>query len=164
MWHVKDEIAPAILLVVDFGGWYRLDSRSPNCSSSDMIQHTQVSVIKDVIVPYTHLLPKLHLSENKERRNLLYFKGAKHRHRVSIVSFWTRLACFFLWNFTLASFMTYNWTWTLTLLFGFFNINVCLLKPHSNMSIMVSLFIILFYTRQEDLIISVIWENMLSTI
>ncbi|KAK2457815.1 putative arabinosyltransferase ARAD1 [Trifolium repens] len=85
MWHVKDEIAPAILLVVDFGGWYRLDSKSSNCSSSDMIQHTQVSVIKDVIVPYTHLLPKLHLSENKERRNLLYFKGAKHRHRGGLV-------------------------------------------------------------------------------
>lgn len=88
MWHVKDEIAPAILLVVDFGGWYRLDSKSSNCSSSsEMIQHTQVSVLKDVIVPYTHLLPRLHLSENQERRHLLYFKGAKHRHRVSIVSY-----------------------------------------------------------------------------
>lgn len=85
MWHVKDEIAPAILLVVDFGGWYRLDSKLSNCTSSEMIQHTQVSVIKDVIVPYTHLLPRLHLSENKERHNLLYFKGAKHRHRGGLV-------------------------------------------------------------------------------
>ncbi|CAI8604275.1 unnamed protein product [Vicia faba] len=85
MWHVKDEIAPAVLLVVDFGGWYRLDSKSSNCSSSEMIQHTQVSVIKDVIVPYTHLLPSLHLSENKKRHNLLYFKGAKHRHRGGLV-------------------------------------------------------------------------------
>ncbi|XP_004496813.1 probable arabinosyltransferase ARAD1, partial [Cicer arietinum] len=85
MWHVKDEIAPAILLVVDFGGWYRLDSKSSNCTSSEMIQHTQVSVIKDVIVPYTHLLPSLHLSQNQERRNLLYFKGAKHRHRGGLV-------------------------------------------------------------------------------
>ncbi|XP_015942458.1 probable arabinosyltransferase ARAD1 [Arachis duranensis] len=85
MWHVKDEIAPAILLVVDFGGWYRLDSKSSNCSSSEMIQHTQVSVIKDVIVPYTHLLPRLQLSENQERHSLLYFKGAKHRHRGGLV-------------------------------------------------------------------------------
>ncbi|XP_027364179.1 probable arabinosyltransferase ARAD2 [Abrus precatorius] len=85
MWHVKDEIAPAILLVVDFGGWYRIDSKSSNCSSTDMIQHTKVSVLKDVIVPYTHLLPRLHLSENKERHNLLYFKGAKHRHRGGLV-------------------------------------------------------------------------------
>ncbi|QHN79075.1 putative arabinosyltransferase [Arachis hypogaea] len=85
MWHVKDEISPAILLVVDFGGWYRLDSKSSNCSSSEMIQHTQVSVIKDVIVPYTHLLPRLQLSENQERHSLLYFKGAKHRHRGGLV-------------------------------------------------------------------------------
>ncbi|XP_058769954.1 probable arabinosyltransferase ARAD2 [Vicia villosa] len=85
MWHVKDEIAPAVLLVVDFGGWYRLDSKSSNCTSSEMIQHTQVSVIKDVIVPYTHLLPSLHLSENQKRHNLLYFKGAKHRHRGGLV-------------------------------------------------------------------------------
>ncbi|OIV91404.1 hypothetical protein TanjilG_02022 [Lupinus angustifolius] len=85
MWHVKDEIAPAILLVVDFGGWYRQDSKSSNCTSSEMIQHTQVSVLKDVIIPYTHLLPRLHLSENQERRSLLYFKGAKHRHRGGLV-------------------------------------------------------------------------------
>jgi len=84
MWHLRAEIAPAILLVVDFGGWYRLDSKSSNGSSSDMIQHTQVSLLKDVIVPYTHLLPRLQLSENKKRSTLLYFKGAKHRHRVSI--------------------------------------------------------------------------------
>ncbi|KAE9618343.1 putative xylogalacturonan beta-1,3-xylosyltransferase [Lupinus albus] len=85
MWHVKDEIAPAILLVVDFGGWYRQDSKSSNSTSSEMIQHTQVSVLKDVIIPYTHLLPRLHLSENQERHNLLYFKGAKHRHRGGLV-------------------------------------------------------------------------------
>ncbi|KAF7812065.1 putative arabinosyltransferase ARAD1 [Senna tora] len=85
MWHVKDEIAPAILLVVDFGGWYRLDSKSSNCSLPDAIPHTQVSLLKDVIVPYTHLLPRLQLSENQERHNLLYFKGAKHRHRGGLV-------------------------------------------------------------------------------
>lgn len=83
MWHVRDEIALAILLVVDFGGWYRLDSKASNGNSSNMIQHTQVSLLKDIIVPYTHLLPRLHLSENQDRRTLLYFKGAKHRHRVS---------------------------------------------------------------------------------
>ncbi|OAY23677.1 probable arabinosyltransferase ARAD1 [Manihot esculenta] len=85
MWHVRSEIAPAILLVVDFGGWYRLDSKSSNGNSSDRIQHTQVSLLKDVIVPYTHLLPRLDLSENKKRHTLLYFKGAKHRHRGGIV-------------------------------------------------------------------------------
>ena len=56
MWHVRAEIAPAILLVVDFGGWYKLDSKSAGSNSSNMIQHTQVSLLKDVIVPYTHLL------------------------------------------------------------------------------------------------------------
>ncbi|KAL7118087.1 hypothetical protein ACP275_03G113200 [Erythranthe tilingii] len=86
MWHVKDEIAPAVLLVVDFGGWYRLDSKTSNDSSSDLtIHHTQVSLLKDVIVPYTHLLPTLHISENKKRHTLLYFKGAKHRHRTGLV-------------------------------------------------------------------------------
>lgn len=85
MWHVRAEIAPAILLVVDFGGWYQLDSKSSNGSSPDMIQHTQVSILKDVIVPYTHLLPRLHLSEDHRRQTLLYFKGAKHRHRGGIV-------------------------------------------------------------------------------
>ncbi|KAK9271383.1 hypothetical protein L1049_026973 [Liquidambar formosana] len=85
MWHVRAEIAPAILLVVDFGGWYRLDSKASNSSSSDMIQHTQVSLLKDVIVPYTHLLPRLHLSKNQKRQTLLYFKGAKHRHRGGLV-------------------------------------------------------------------------------
>ncbi|KAG2662953.1 hypothetical protein I3760_16G005200 [Carya illinoinensis] len=85
MWHVRAEIAPAILLVVDFGGWYRLDSKSSNGSSPDRIQHTQVSLLKDVIVPYTHLLPRLHLSEDQRRLMLLYFKGAKHRHRGGVV-------------------------------------------------------------------------------
>ncbi|GMY29570.1 probable arabinosyltransferase ARAD2 [Fagus crenata] len=85
MWHVRAEIAPAILLVVDFGGWFRLDSKSSNGSAPDMIQHTQVSLLKDVIVPYTHLLPRLHLSEDQSRQTLLYFKGAKHRHRGGVV-------------------------------------------------------------------------------
>lgn len=85
MWHVRAEIAPAILLVVDFGGWYKLDSKSANRSSSHMIQHTQVSLLKDVIVPYTHLLPTLLLSENKDRPILLYFKGARHRHRGGLI-------------------------------------------------------------------------------
>ncbi|KAL2324699.1 hypothetical protein Fmac_023757 [Flemingia macrophylla] len=87
MWHVKDEIAASVLLVVDFGGWYRLDSRGrgSNCSESGVVPHTQVSLLKDVIVPYTHLLPRLDLSENKERDKLLYFKGAKHRHRGGLI-------------------------------------------------------------------------------
>ncbi|CAK9168119.1 unnamed protein product [Ilex paraguariensis] len=84
MWHVREEIAHAVLLVVDFGGWYRLDSKASN-GSSDMIQHIQVSLLKDVIVPYTHLLPRLHISENRRRQTLLYFKGAKHRHRGGLV-------------------------------------------------------------------------------
>ncbi|CAL5029383.1 unnamed protein product [Urochloa decumbens] len=85
MWHVRTEIAPAILLVVDFGGWYKLDSKTASRNSSHMIQHTQVSLLKDVIVPYTHLLPTLPLSDNKDRPTLLYFKGAKHRHRGGLV-------------------------------------------------------------------------------
>ncbi|CAN6229991.1 unnamed protein product [Urochloa humidicola] len=85
MWHVRTEIAPAILLVVDFGGWYKLDSKTASRNTSHMIQHTQVSLLKDVIVPYTHLLPTLPLSENKDRPILLYFKGAKHRHRGGLV-------------------------------------------------------------------------------
>ncbi|KAF9603594.1 hypothetical protein IFM89_037093 [Coptis chinensis] len=85
MWHVRAEIAPAVLLVVDFGGWYRLDSKASSGNSSDMIQHTQVSLLKDVIVPYTHLLPRLQLSEDQNRQTLLYFKGAKHRHRGGLV-------------------------------------------------------------------------------
>ncbi|KAL6569582.1 hypothetical protein OROMI_014096 [Orobanche minor] len=86
MWHLKDEIAPGILLVVDFGGWYRLDSKTSNGSSfNSMISHSQVSLLKDVIVPYTHLLPRLYISENKRRSTLLYFKGAKHRHRGGLV-------------------------------------------------------------------------------
>ncbi|CAN6928532.1 unnamed protein product [Brassica oleracea] len=87
MWHVRHEIALSILLVVDFGGWFRLDSKSFNPSTSfpERIEHTQVSVIKDVIVPYTHLLPRLHLSRNQRRHSLLYFKGAKHRHRGGLI-------------------------------------------------------------------------------
>ncbi|CAN8290020.1 unnamed protein product [Cochlearia groenlandica] len=87
MWHVREEIALSILLVVDFGGWFRKDSKSSNSSSSlpERIEHTQVSVIKDVIVPYTHLLPRLDLSQNQRRRSLLYFKGAKHRHRGGLI-------------------------------------------------------------------------------
>ncbi|KAM0033971.1 putative xylogalacturonan beta-1,3-xylosyltransferase [Helianthus debilis subsp. tardiflorus] len=87
MFHVREEISPAVLLVVDFGGWYKADSKASSNGNnmSDMIQHTQVSLLKDVIVPYTHLLPKLLLSENQKRRTLLYFKGAKHRHRGGLV-------------------------------------------------------------------------------
>lgn len=94
MWHVKAEIAPAILLVVDFGGWYKLDSKASNGSLPDMVQHTQVSLLKDVIVPYTHLLPRLDISENQKRDTLLYFKGAKHRHRGGLVreKLWDLLA------------------------------------------------------------------------
>lgn len=84
MWHFRGEIALSVLLVVDFGGWYGLDSKSLNGNSSDMIQHTKVSLLKDVIVPYTYLLPRLHPSENQRCQTLLYFKGAKHRHRASI--------------------------------------------------------------------------------
>ncbi|KAF3322512.1 putative arabinosyltransferase ARAD1 [Carex littledalei] len=87
MWHAKADIAPAMLLVVDFGGWYKLDSQSmKNGTVPERIQHTQVSLIKDVIVPYTHLLPTLPISENTVTRHiLLYFKGAKHRHRGGLV-------------------------------------------------------------------------------
>ncbi|KAE8714275.1 hypothetical protein F3Y22_tig00110198pilonHSYRG00106 [Hibiscus syriacus] len=85
MWHFREEIAPAVLLVVDFGGWYRLDTKSSDGTSSVMIRHTQVSLLKDVIVPYTHLLPRLRLSENQKRHTLLYFKGAKHRHQGGLV-------------------------------------------------------------------------------
>ncbi|KAK9087436.1 hypothetical protein Syun_029830 [Stephania yunnanensis] len=85
MWHVKDDIAPAILLLVDFGGWYRTDSKAACGNSSDMIHHTQVSLLKDVIVPYTHMLPRLFISDDRDRKTLLYFKGAKHRHRGGLV-------------------------------------------------------------------------------
>ncbi|GLU16917.1 hypothetical protein SLE2022_333220 [Rubroshorea leprosula] len=87
MWHVRAEIALAVLLVVDFGGWYKLDSNSLNVSTSDvMMHHTQVSLLKDAIVPYTHLLPRLQLSDDQECHTLLlYFKGAKHWHRGGLV-------------------------------------------------------------------------------
>ncbi|KAL2893675.1 putative arabinosyltransferase ARAD1 [Bienertia sinuspersici] len=82
---IIDEIAPAIILVVDFGGWYRIDAKSSNGNSSERIQHTQVSLLKDVIIPYTHLLPVLRLSEDQPRHTLLYFKGAKHRNRGGVI-------------------------------------------------------------------------------
>lgn len=83
MWHVRKHIAPAILLVVDFGGWYKIDSKSSKGRNSTLkIEHTQVSLIKDVIIPYTHLLPRLTLAQDRDRDILLYFKGAKRRHRV----------------------------------------------------------------------------------
>ncbi|XP_023751795.1 probable arabinosyltransferase ARAD1 [Lactuca sativa] len=86
MSHVREEIASSILLVVDFGGWYRVDSKAANGNTSDhMIQHTQVSLLKDVIVPYTHLLPRFDISQNQKRKTLLYFKGAKHRHRGGLI-------------------------------------------------------------------------------
>ncbi|GKB80437.1 probable arabinosyltransferase ARAD1 [Tanacetum coccineum] len=98
MSHVRDEIALSILLGVDFGGWYRVDSKASNGSSSDMIQQTQVSVLKDVIVPYTYMLPRLNLLENQKRQTLLYFKGAKNRHRRSAPtrSVFT-VICGFMW-------------------------------------------------------------------
>ncbi|XP_009114744.1 probable arabinosyltransferase ARAD1 [Brassica rapa] len=83
MWHVRHEIALSILLVVDFGGWFRLDSKSS--SFPERIEHTQVSVIKDVIVPYTHLLPRLDLSRNQRRHSLLYFKGAKQLRQGGLI-------------------------------------------------------------------------------
>ncbi|KAK9018217.1 hypothetical protein V6N11_001196 [Hibiscus sabdariffa] len=58
LWHFREEIAPTAPLVVDFGGWYRLDMKSSDGTSSDMIRHTQVSLLKDVIVSYTHLFPR----------------------------------------------------------------------------------------------------------
>lgn len=87
MWHVRSEIAPAVLLVVDFGGWYMEDSKAVEGHSkqTDMIPHRQVSLLKDVIVPYTHLLPVLHPSKEHRRKTLLYFKGARHRHRTGLV-------------------------------------------------------------------------------
>lgn len=85
MWHVRAEIASAVLLVVDFGGWYREDSKASSDDSMGMIQHTQVSLLKDIIIPYTHLLPMLNISEDHPRQTLLYFKGARHRHRGGLV-------------------------------------------------------------------------------
>ncbi|KAH7435660.1 hypothetical protein KP509_06G074100 [Ceratopteris richardii] len=87
MWHVRPEIAPAVLLTVDFGGWYMEDAKEmqKHAGSLDVIAHRQVSLLKDVIVPYTHLLPPLHLSEDRQRSILLYFKGARHRHRTGLV-------------------------------------------------------------------------------
>lgn len=87
MWHVRAEISPAILLVVDFGGWYKLDAKasSSHNGSSIVVQHTQVSLLKDVIVPYTHFLPPLQLMKDEPRHTLLYFKGAIHRHRGGLI-------------------------------------------------------------------------------
>ncbi|KAJ3678416.1 hypothetical protein LUZ60_002219 [Juncus effusus] len=98
MWHVRREIAPAILLVEDFGGWYKTDSNicrnEDICHNSNIIQHTEVSLLKDVIVPYHHLIPTLRLLDNRPRHTLLYFKGAKHRHRGGSVreKLWNMLA------------------------------------------------------------------------
>ncbi|GLJ21548.1 hypothetical protein SUGI_0399330 [Cryptomeria japonica] len=85
MWHVREEISSALLLVVDFGGWYMEDSKASSDDATGMIQHTQVSLLKDVIIPYTHLLPTLNISEDHPRETLLYFKGARHRHRGGLV-------------------------------------------------------------------------------
>lgn len=85
MWHVRAEIASAVLLVVDFGGWYMEDSNAHDAEGGAMIQHTQISLLKDVILPYTHLLPMLHISNDRPRETLLYFKGARHRHRGGLV-------------------------------------------------------------------------------
>eukprot|EP01018_Ginkgo_biloba_P016648 Gb_03703 [translate_table: standard] len=85
MWHARAEIASAVLLVVDFGGWYMEDSKSRGAEATGLIQHTQTSLLKDVIVPYTHLLPMLHISKDRARHTLLYFKGARHRHRGGLI-------------------------------------------------------------------------------
>ncbi|KAI5067494.1 hypothetical protein GOP47_0018022 [Adiantum capillus-veneris] len=87
MWHVRSEIAPAVLLTVDFGGWYMEDAKEVENQEGplDVISHRQVSLLKDVIVPYTHLLPPLHPADDKQRGTLLYFKGARHRHRTGLV-------------------------------------------------------------------------------
>lgn len=87
MWHVRSEIAPAVLLTVDFGGWYMEDAKNveKNLGPTDVIPHRQVSLLKDVIVPYTHLLPALHPSNDCKRNTLAYFKGARHRHRTGLV-------------------------------------------------------------------------------
>lgn len=60
MWHVRAEIARSILLVVDFGNWYMEDAKAGEkakaCGDgmpSNVIAHTDVSLTKDVIVPYT---------------------------------------------------------------------------------------------------------------
>ncbi|KAJ8485672.1 hypothetical protein OPV22_018157 [Ensete ventricosum] len=95
MWHVRSEIAAAIFLVLDFDGRCRFDSKASNGSSSHVImQHAEVSSLKDVIVPYTHLLPRLHLSQDQRRRTLLYFRGARHRHRGGLIreKLWELLA------------------------------------------------------------------------
>lgn len=89
MWHVRGEIARSILLVVDFGGWYMEDAKvgekaKASCGEAmDVVAHTGVSLTKDVIVPYTHLLSTLNLADSSPRDVLLYFRGARHRHRVS---------------------------------------------------------------------------------
>ncbi|MCO5595700.1 hypothetical protein L7F22_049746 [Adiantum nelumboides] len=87
MWHVRSEIAPAVLLTVDFGGWYMEDAKEVDNHGGllEVITHRQVSLLKDVIVPYTHLLPPLHPADDKQRHILLYFKGARHRHRTGLV-------------------------------------------------------------------------------
>eukprot|EP00250_Pteridium_aquilinum_P011549 c20145_g1_i2 orf=144-971(-) len=87
MWHVRSEIAPAVLLTVDFGGWYMEDAKEveSHVGPLDVIFHRQVSLVKDVIVPYTHLLPLLHSSDDRQRNTLLYFKGARHRHRTGLI-------------------------------------------------------------------------------
>ncbi|KAG0556067.1 hypothetical protein KC19_11G023300 [Ceratodon purpureus] len=100
MWHVRAEIARSILLVVDFGGWYMEDAKAGEKAKvygdgmpSNVIAHTDVSLTKDVIVPYTHLLPTLSLAESSPRDVLLYFRGARHRHRTGLVreKLWTVL-------------------------------------------------------------------------
>eukprot|EP00249_Psilotum_nudum_P004983 c18474_g1_i1 orf=162-1577(-) len=87
MWHFRSKVSPAILLVVDFGGWYMEDSKEDleAVGAGGTIQHMQVSLLKDVIVPYTHLLPSIPPSHDHLREILLYFKGAKHRHRMGLI-------------------------------------------------------------------------------
>ncbi|XP_002973635.2 probable arabinosyltransferase ARAD1 [Selaginella moellendorffii] len=84
MWHVREQISTAMFLVVDFGGWYLEDAKN-KLNSSTIIQHSQVSPIKDVIIPHTHLLPPLKIADDQHRTVLLYFRGARHRHRSGLV-------------------------------------------------------------------------------
>lgn len=99
MWHVRAEIARSVLLVVDFGGWYMEDAKAGEkakaCGEAmDIVAHTDVSLTKDVVVPYAHLLPTLTRADAPAHDVLLYFRGARRRHRVSlqVAHPWSRFA------------------------------------------------------------------------
>lgn len=118
MWHMRSEIAPAILLVTDFGSWYESGIKEPPryifhrcpvqphghtaiedaCNSTYIIHHTEPSLLKDVIIPCNHLLPRLRISQNQPRHTLLYFKEDKLMHGVHICFNLIRV-CLFLFFF-----------------------------------------------------------------